>query len=214
MADTYRTLATPARADLKVVDSRFIAEAFPVDSEEAAEAQIAAIRKREHKATHHCTAYRVGRAGDTFRYNDDGEPSGTAGPPILRQIDARELTNTLVVVTRYFGGTKLGTGGLVRAYGDAAAAVLEAARIVERVERVPVRIRFAYDDTTPARQTLRRFDAEIEDEAYSDVTELTVAVRRSEAEAFVRAFTDALGGRGEILGMRERENGGKGANSL
>lgn len=199
MADTYRTLEAPAHTELKVVDSRFIAEAFPVESAERAEARIDAIRKREHKATHHCTAYRVGRAGNTFRYNDDGEPSGTAGPPILRQIDARELTNTLVVVTRYFGGTKLGTGGLVRAYGDAAAEVLERAQIVEHVERVPVRIRFAYDDTTPARQVLQRFDVVIEDEAYSDVTELTVAVRRSEVDAFTRAFTDALGGRGEIV---------------
>lgn len=208
MSDTYRTLDAPARIELKVVDSRFIAEAFPVRSVEAAEACIATIRTREHKAAHHCTAYRIGHAGDAFRYNDDGEPRGTAGPPLLRQIDARELTNTLVVVTRYFGGTKLGTGGLVRAYGDAASAVLDAARIVEHVERTLIRIRFAYDDTTPARQTLRRFDTEIDAESYSDVTELTVAVRRSEADAFTRAFTDALGGRGEVLSVGAREHGG------
>lgn len=210
MHDTYWTLDAPARIRLKVVDSRFVAEAFPVHSADEADARIETVRKRAHKATHHCTAYRIGRSGDTFRYDDDGEPSGTAGPPILRQIDARDLTNTLVVVTRYFGGTKLGTGGVARAYGDAAAAVLDAAEVVERIERVPVRVRFAYDDTRPARQTLRRFDAEVQVEAYSDVTELTVGVPRSEAEAFVEAFTDALGGRGEVLSVGTRERGGEG----
>jgi uncharacterized YigZ family protein len=199
MADTFRTLGRPTHIDLKVADSRFIADAVRVQSVENAKQHIGAVQQREHKATHHCTAYRIGPAGDTFRYDDDGEPSGTAGPPILRQIEARDLTNTLVVVTRYFGGTKLGTGGLVRAYGDAAAAVLDTARIVEHVERVPIRLRFAYDDTTPARQVLRQFDAEVQDESYSDVTELRVGVRHSEASAFIDAFTNALGGRGEVV---------------
>lgn len=203
MADTFRTLGRPTHIDLKVADSRFIADAVRVQSVENAKQHIGAVQQREHKATHHCTAYRIGPAGDTFRYDDDGEPSGTAGPPILRQIEARDLTNTLVVVTRYFGGTKLGTGGLVRAYGDAAAAVLDAARIVEHVERVPIRLRFAYDDTTPARQVLRQFDAEVLDETYSDVTVLRVGVRRSEADAFLEAFTNALGGRGEVVRAEE-----------
>ncbi len=207
MSDTYRTLEAPARISQKVVDSRFIADALPVRSEEDAEARIGAVQEREPKATHHCAAYRVGAAGTTFRYNDDGEPSGTAGPPILRQIEARDLTNTLVVVTRYFGGTKLGTGGLVRAYGDAAAAALDAAPIVEAVQRVSVRIRFDYDDTTPARQVLRRFDVDVETEDYTDVTELVVGVRRSETEAFVEAFTNALGARGEIVRMGKEEWG-------
>lgn len=203
MADTFRTLGRPTHTRLKVADSRFIADAVQVRSVEKAKQHIGAVQQREHKATHHCTAYRIGPAGDTFRYDDDGEPSGTAGPPILRQIEARDLTNTLVVVTRYFGGTKLGTGGLVRAYGDAAAAVLDTARIVEHVERVPIRLRFAYDDTTPARQVLRQFDAEVQDETYSDVTVLRVGVRRSEADAFLEAFTNALGGRGEVVRAEE-----------
>lgn len=199
MADTYRTIKAPAHAEIKVVDSRFIADAFPVHAVAVADARMQAVREREHKARHHCTAYRIGADGHTFRYDDDGEPSGTAGPPILRQIDARDLTNTLVVVTRYFGGTKLGTGGLARAYSDAASAVLDAARVEEHVERVAMRLRFAYDDTTPARQVLRRFDIEVQDETYSDVTALQVDVRRSEADAFVEAFTNALSGRGEVL---------------
>ena len=204
MQDTYRTLESGGRVEMKVVDSRFIGEALPVASKRAAEDAIAAIRIREPKATHHCTAYRLGARGDTFRYDDDGEPSGTAGPPILRQIDAEELTNTLVVVTRYYGGTKLGTGGLMRAYGDAASEALDAASIIERILRVPVRLRFAYDDTAPAEHVLRQFDTTIARQDYTEVTELTVRVRRSEKDAFEAAFTNALGGRGEILPEEER----------
>jgi uncharacterized YigZ family protein len=207
MSDTYRTITSEATATLKIEGSRFLAEAVPVDSRDAAEARIEAVREREHQATHHCTAYRLGTEGGDFRYNDDGEPSGTAGQPILRQIDARDLTNTLVVVTRYYGGTKLGTGGLMRAYGDAADAALDRASVVEKVVRVPVRVRFAYDDTAPARQVLRRFDAPVADSTYTDVTELTVGVRASEVDAFVEAFTNALSARGEVLEVGGGERG-------
>jgi uncharacterized YigZ family protein len=199
VGDTYRTIARGASADLKDRGSRFIAEAFPVVTEEAAEAEIEAIRKREYNATHHCTAFRIGADGDLFRFNDDGEPAGTGGPPILRQIDGRGLTNTLVVVTRYYGGTKLGTGGLIRAYGDAAAAALDACPILERVTRVTVRIRFSYGDTSPAMHTIGRFDARIRATEYAADTSITLGLRRSQVEAFVRAFTDALGGRGEVV---------------
>jgi uncharacterized YigZ family protein len=176
---------------------------MPVADRRAATEWIETIREREHTATHHCTAYRLGREGEDFRYDDDGEPSGTAGPPLLRQIDARDLTNTLVVVTRYFGGTELGTGGLARAYGNAAAAALDRASIVERVVRTPVRVRFDYDDTAPAEQVLRQFDTEVQDSTYTDVTTLTVGVRRSEVDAFVDAFTNALSDRGELLSVGE-----------
>ena len=199
MSDTYRTIARPALAEPpKTKGSRFIGEAFPAASEADAEAHLDAVRKREHAATHHTWAWRLGIEGDTFRSSDDGETSGSAGAPILRQIDARDLTNTLVVVTRYYGGTKLGVGGLVRAYGEAASEALDAARIVEHVVRVPVRLRFAYDDTSPAMHTVNRFDTEIAEQNYSDDTELVVRVRRSEVEALGAAFVEALGGRGEV----------------
>jgi uncharacterized YigZ family protein len=203
MPDAYRTIDDRAEAETKVDGSRFIAEAIPVTSREAAEAEIDAVREREHSATHHCTAYRVGRDGDTFHYNDDGEPSGTAGPPILRQIDARDLTNVVVIVTRYYGGTKLGTGGLVRAYGDAASLALDAATIVERVVRVPVCIRFAYDDTSNASRLLRRFDAVVQDRDFTDVTKLTLGVRPSDVDRFKEAFTNALAGRGKVWVKRD-----------
>ncbi len=196
MQDTYYTPGNYARTEIKVKGSRFIAEAIRVDSVKDAEAEIAAIRKREYNATHHCTAYRIGSDGHIFRYNDDGEPNGTAGAPILRQIDARQLTNTLVVVTRYYGGTKLGTGGLLRAYGEAASEALAAALIEEHVIRTRVRLRFGYADTSPAMHTISRFDVQILETHYTEETELVVGVRRSETEAFIDAFVNAVGGRG------------------
>jgi len=198
-SDAYRTIEDSARAEQRVDGSRFLADAAPVTDRQDVATRVEAIRSREHKATHHCTAYRIGVEGEEARYNDDGEPSGTAGPPILRQIDARTLTNTLVVVTRYFGGTELGTGGLARAYGDAAAAALDRASVVERIVRVPVRLRFDYNDTAPAQQVLRQFDTEVQESEYTAVTTLTVGVRRSEVDAFVEAFTNALSDRGELL---------------
>lgn len=199
MSDTYHTLAEAGREKHVVHGSRFLAEAVPVSDRDRAESHVEGVRERAYEATHHCFAYRLGVEGDTFRSDDDGEPSGTAGPPILRQIDARTLTNTLVVVTRYFGGTKLGTGGLVRAYGEAASAVLDRASITERVVRTPVRLRFEYDDTSPVQRVLQQFDADVQDSEYTEVTTLTVGVRRSEVDAFVEAFTNALSDRGELL---------------
>ena len=197
-SDVYTTVADEARAERKVDGSRFLADAMRVTSREEATSRVEAVRDREHAASHHCSAFRVGTDGDTFHYDDDGEPSGTAGRPILQQIDGRDLTNTLVVVTRYFGGTKLGTGGLARAYGRAAADVLDRAGTAEKVLRVPVRIRYRYDDTTPAERVLRQFDTEPIAATYTDVTEQTVGVRRTQAEAFREAFVNGLGGRGEI----------------
>ena len=199
MVDTYCTLAAPARAELKRKGSRFLAQAHPVETTEAAEAQIEAVRRERYQATHHCTAYRIHPSADTFRYNDDGEPSGTAGPPILQRIDARDLTNTLIIVTRYYGGTKLGTGGLARAYGDAAAAALDAASITETVVRTPVAVTFDYSDTTAAEQVLRQFDTARLDDTYTDVTRWLVGLRPSQVDAFVQAMTNALGGRATIV---------------
>lgn len=202
--DTYYTVEGTATASLKVDGSRFLAEAAGVTGREVVEARVRATREREHKASHHCVAYRLGVEGDTARYDDDGEPSGTAGAPILRQIDARALTNTLVVVTRYFGGTELGTGGLARAYGDAADDALDRASIVERVVRTPVRLRFAYDDTAPAKAVLRQFDVTLQDENYTAVTTWTVGVRASQVDAFTDAFRNALSARGEVLRVGRR----------
>ena len=201
MLDTYLTImAASAGEPAKIRGSRFIGEAFPVESVGLAMEQLGIIRKREHAATHHCWAYRLDTAGATFRYSDDGEPNGSAGLPIFRQIQGRELTNLLVVVTRYYGGTKLGTGGLVRAYGEVAALVLDGAPKREVIVRAPMRLFFAFADTSPAMHTIGKFDAEIAETNYSEKgTEMLVNVRRSEVERLETAFTEALGGRGEVV---------------
>ena len=197
-ADSFRTIRGPASAEIKVKGSRFIAEAFPASSEAEAERRIEQVRAREHGATHHCTAYQIGVDAQLFRYNDDGEPSGTAGQPMLRQIQSRDLTDVLVVVTRYYGGTKLGTGGLARAYGDAAAAALDAANLVVQVISERVNVSFNYTDTSSAEFVIEKFAAEIVEATYTERTEMELAVPRSKVDAFVQAFTDALGGRGKV----------------
>lgn len=196
--DVYRVIAGASRSEIKIKGSRFIAEAFPVGDASDAFATVEEVRRREHSATHHCWAYRIGVDGAEFRFNDDGEPAGTAGAPILRHIEAADLVDVVVVVIRYYGGTKLGTGGLIRAYGDATQLVLEGARIREKVIRIPFRIRFTYDDTSAAMQTISRFDVVVADSTYAGDTQMGVEVRRSEADAFERAFIENLSARGDI----------------
>lgn len=196
--DEYKSAARYAVTEIKVRGSRFIAEALPVADESAAEEHVESVRRREFSASHHCTAFRIGADARLFRYNDDGEPSGTAGQPILRQIEGRNLTDTLVVVTRYFGGTKLGTGGLMRAYGDAAAAALDAAGEKKHVMSACLFVSFDYEDTSPAMLVLQKFDAEVVQSFYTETTRLEVAVPRSRVDAFEAAFVDALGGRGSL----------------
>ena len=115
-SDSYHTLAGPAEAIYKEKSSKFLAYAYPVESEEEIRTLLDALRKKYYDATHHCYAWRLGPHGETFRANDDGEPSGTAGKPILGQLLSNELVNCLIVVVRYFGGTKLGVSGLIGAY--------------------------------------------------------------------------------------------------
>ena len=199
--DTFLTLAAPAAAEPpKTKGSRFLGEAFPARTEADALAAIAAVRAREHAATHVCWAYRLGPAGDAWRVQDDGEPSGSAGAPILREVEGRDLTDVAVTVTRYYGGTKLGVGGLVRAYGEAAAAALDAAPRARGTVRVPVRLRFAFADTSPAMRLLDQYDAEVAEQTYSaDGTELSLHVRRSHAAPLRAAFVEATAGRGVIV---------------
>lgn len=132
----YRTVEMSSERELVVKRSRFIGRAFPVSGEEQALFLLEKIRKQHWDATHNCFAYSIGEKGTCARYSDDGEPSGTAGQPILEAIRSRGLTDVLVVVTRYFGGTLLGTGGLVRAYGASASEALEAAGPVDMTDCV------------------------------------------------------------------------------
>lgn len=198
--DTYRTLTAAGAAEPpKTLGSRFLGLAHPAADDAAVAAVLADVRRREPQATHWCWAARLGVPEGTPRTSDDGEPSGSAGLPILREIDRRGLTDTLVVVTRYYGGTKLGTGGLARAYGEAAGAALDAATAGERVVRRRVTLAFAFADTSAAMRTVGRFDAVVAGQQHAaDGTRLDLDVRASEADALATAFVDATAGRGTV----------------
>lgn len=204
MEDTYQSVAGRSQIQIKVRGSRFVAESFGVGGEEEARGIIERVQRKSHDATHHCYAYRVGIDGRHLRTNDDGEPSGTAGQPILQQIDARSLTNTLTIVTRYFGGTKLGRGGLIRAYGDAASQSLDAAGARTHYLYRRYHIRFGFDDTAPAMHLIESIGGLMHDTSYSEETRLTVDIRASRAAEFERRFVEMLGGRGTLEMVEEK----------
>lgn len=189
-------MAAPGEAETKVLGSVFRARALPVDTVDVVRDVLADLRRREWDATHHVSAFRL--ADGTARADDDGEPGGSSGAPVLRQIDARSLVNTLVVVARWFGGTKLGVGGLVRAYGDAASLALDSAGVRTVVARTTVVLRFAYADTSPALHAVSRVDAVTLATDYGDDTALTLAVRRADVPRLLDAVREATAGRAAI----------------
>ena len=142
--DAYRSIAGRSEGLFKDNGSRFIALAYPVETEEEVKEIVAGLKKEYHDARHHCYAYRLGYKGDRFRANDDGEPSGSAGRPILGQIDSTGLSDILVVVVRYFGGIKLGIPGLIRAYKTSTADALAQAEIIDKVAGKTFRVSFDY----------------------------------------------------------------------
>ncbi len=193
---TIRTLTRPLRHEPpKVKGSRFIASLAPVASAEGAMAFVEARREEFRDATHNCFAWRLGLGRDAMRYGDDGEPSGTAGRPILQEIDGRRLTDVVVVVTRYFGGTKLGTGGLIRAYGGAAAAALELADVVERPVVETLRLAFSYDASGAVQGVLSAFGLEPLDSDYGAEVRMEIAVPVEDVDRLKTALSDATRGR-------------------
>ena len=194
--DTYRTIEAGLEHEpAKTKGSRHIANAFPVRDSDDVDAALQSVRARMPDANHHAFAWRLGRGDHDFRYSDDGEPSGSAGRPILQQIDGRELTDVLVVVTRYFGGTKLGTGGLVRAYGGAAAELLDRAAIVEVVPHAKVRVQHGYDDSGAIASVLHAFELQPSGSEYGARVAIEVSVPQVRAAELVAALRDATGGR-------------------
>ncbi|MBX2992496.1 MAG: YigZ family protein [Bacteroidetes bacterium] len=182
MNDEYKTIAARIRYETKVRGSRFIASALPVSTKADTERFLAEIRKEFWDATHNCFAYKLGVDGSQFRFNDDGEPGGSAGKPILSSIEKHGLTDVLVVVTRYFGGTKLGVGGLVRAYGDAAEAVLTKAENVTTYILQTIEATFPHSHISNVMHAVSRMGARIVETAYDEDVHLTITIRRSKAE--------------------------------
>ncbi|MFT5059681.1 MAG: putative YigZ family protein, partial [Planctomycetota bacterium] len=148
--ESYRTPSAHFQYEPdKIKGSRFIADVSPVQNAEEAEAFVRLIRDQYPDACHHCYAWRTGMQGEVHRSSDDGEPSGSAGRPIAAQLEGHELTQLVVVVTRYFGGTKLGVGGLMRAYGGAAGQALDRVEVTTKIITEPVRFAYPYDCSGP-----------------------------------------------------------------
>lgn len=185
---TYRTLELPIQAEFKDKGSRFLAFAYPVQTVEQVKKHVDDLRQEHHKARHWCYAYRFGVDGNQFRANDDGEPSGSAGRPILGQIDSFELTDVLVVVVRYFGGTLLGVPGLIHAYKTSIQMALENAQIIERNIEKTVRIRFEYPYLNEAIRIAKNHQAEIIEQDLQLDCRLTIRIPLANAEACLAAW--------------------------
>jgi uncharacterized YigZ family protein len=154
----YITIEKPSIAEFKDRGSKFIAYAFPISDVIDFKEKLAALKKEHPKAVHHCFAYRVGLDGMNYRVSDDGEPSGTAGRPILGQIDSKQLTNVLIIVVRYFGGTLLGVPGLINAYKTSAALSLGATSIIQKPVLINYRLQFDYTLMNEVMKLVKQFD--------------------------------------------------------
>ncbi len=199
MEDSFLTLEAPAEALFRERSSKFLAYAWPVGSEEEIRMHLEALRKRYYDATHHCYAWRLGPCGEAFRANDDGEPSGTAGRPILGQLLSREVTDCLIAVVRYFGGTKLGVPGLIAAYRAAAAAALDAGRIVERTVDMKIRVEFPYLAMNDVMRIVKEEQPGILAQEFDNLCTMTFAIRRSRAEGFANRLRKTEGVRLETI---------------
>ncbi len=158
----YLSIKEPKTAKLKEKGSIFIAQAFPVSSEEEAKTDINRVKKELFDATHHCFAFRIGKGkGEIIKYSDAGEPRGTAGRPILTAIQSKNLTDILVVVTRYFGGVKLGTGGLSRAYHESALKVLNECEIIKKIKKAQIGLRVPLNFYGNVCKVLSRYNCDI-----------------------------------------------------
>ena len=200
--DRYLSVEDGPETELKVKGSRFLGQVFRLTTTDDARGRVLSLRKQHHSATHHCWALRTGVPESTAeRFDDDGEPSGTAGRPILNQLLRLDVHDTLVVVTRYFGGTKLGTGGLARAYGDAAALALDAApkRVVLREAKLEVDCGF--DDVGAVEACVARAGTDVHrvERAYDPSPKLTLFVRRSRTEEIAAAIVEATAGRATVI---------------
>lgn len=159
--DYYFTIEKPSVAEFKDRGSRFIACAYPISSVEEFKERLAEVKKEHGKASHHCFAYRIGLDGNTYRVSDDGEPSGSAGRPILGQIDSKQATNVLIVVVRYFGGTLLGVPGLINAYKTAATLALQVTPLVQKPVLENYRLQFDYTQMNDVMMVVKQFDCTV-----------------------------------------------------
>lgn len=182
MEDTYQMIAAEAYGEFKDRGSKFQAYAYPVFTENDCQDYLSEVKKLHPKARHHCYAYRLGLGKINFRANDDGEPSGTAGRPILGQLDSFGVTNTFIVVVRYFGGTLLGASGLINAYKTAAAEALSNATIIEKTVEDIYRLTFEYALMSNVMNAIKKEDLEMVQQDFQEIGKVDIAIRQSEVD--------------------------------
>lgn len=203
----FKTIKEDGMAQEEIKKSRFICHVKRVYSEEEARAFITAIKKEHYKATHNCSAFIIGEKSDIKRTSDDGEPSGTAGVPMLGVLEKHNLTNLCVVVTRYFGGIKLGAGGLIRAYAGSVALAIKEIGLVEIKEQAGLRLKLSYSQYQDFANFLKVQNLEETDTIFTELVDTTIYIDKNIKETTKRNLTEFFNGKIELtdLGLREVE---------
>jgi len=192
--DIYKTITKPAQGELfKDKNSKFFGFAFPVSNEEQIKQHLEDLKKEHYAARHWCYAYQIGTESIQYRANDDGEPNNSAGMPIYGQIQSFEVTNILIVVIRYYGGVKLGVGGLINAYRTAAQLAMEASKIVERTINKDYQLKFEYKNMSKVMRLLKENDVEIIDQTLELNCLLEISVRKSHSSKLFDLFDQFFG---------------------
>ncbi|WP_111683010.1 IMPACT family protein [Winogradskyella tangerina] len=192
--DTFRTIASPSEGELfKDKNSKFYGFAFPVSNETEVKSHLEAIKKEHYAARHWCYAYQLGTESLRYRVNDDGEPGNSAGMPIYGQIQSYNLTNILVIVVRYYGGTKLGMGGLINAYRTSASLALESAHITERTINHLYKLEFEYKNMSRVMRLLKENQVDIINQALEHNCLLEISVRKGNSSRVKELFSDFFG---------------------
>jgi uncharacterized YigZ family protein len=199
MFDQYQTIAAPSEGIYKEKGSKFIAFATPVFSENEFKEKLQQLKKDYHDARHHCYAFRLGADLKQYRFSDDGEPSSTAGKPIFGQIQSFELTNICIIVIRYFGGTKLGVGGLITAYKEAAKDALNNAKIITRTVDNLYEIQFGYEIMSDVMNFIKKNNLEVTSQILEENGIIQFRIRQSEAEPLIQKFEEIEGIKIELL---------------
>jgi uncharacterized YigZ family protein len=191
--DIYQTIEQESHGYFKDKGSKFYAFAFPVKNEDEIKEKLQLLRKEHHSARHHCYAWRLGTEEITFRANDDGEPSSTAGKPILGQLQSFNLTNVLLVVVRYFGGILLGTSGLINAYRSAAAAALKNAEIKQKTVEKEITLDFTYNEMAEVMNVIKHENLTVIYTRFEERCNLAFSVRKSEIDKVTAIFSKIYG---------------------
>jgi uncharacterized YigZ family protein len=189
MNDTYKTITKPSKETLfKDKNSKFFGYAFPVKSEEDIKSKIENLKKQHHSARHWCYAYQIGTEDFSYRANDDGEPNNSAGMPIYGQIQSFEVTNILIVVVRYFGGVKLGVGGLINAYKTAAQLALENSKIIKKTINLDYLIKFDYKNMNKVMRIIKEKQLKIVNQKLELNCEIHISVRKKNSQSTFEIF--------------------------